>query len=249
MTARRLGRLPVRHDPRTLRLASYLRPTLPPPPEAIDYGDVVRSWPMYANDRLGDCTCAAAAHQIQAWTAEGRGHEARVSEAAVVHAYQAVGGYVPGDPSTDQGAVELDVLRYWRATGIGGHRIGAYAAVHANDEATVRTALWLFGGLYTGISLPASAETQDTWDVALDAPEADQAPGSWGGHAVPVVAYDPAGLTCITWGAAKRLTWAFFARYCEEAYALLSADFLLRGVAPHGFDVHALQADLAAVSR
>ncbi len=250
MTVRRaLGRLPARHDARTLRLVSYLGAELPPPPDAIDYGDVVKSWPMYANDRVGNCTIAAAGHMVQAWTAEGRGHEARVSEAAVMHAYSAVGGYIPGDPSTDNGAVELDVLKYWRSAGIGGHTIGAYAAVHAHDERTVRTALYLFGGLYIGVALPETAEMQDAWEIDEAATAEAQAPGSWGGHAVPLVAYDADGLTCVTWGKPLRMSWAFFAKYCEEAYALLSRDFLHNDKGPHGFDLTALRADLAAVSR
>ena len=38
-------------------------------------------------------------------------------------------GFRPGDPSTDRGAYALDVLNYWRQSGIAGHRIAAYAAV------------------------------------------------------------------------------------------------------------------------
>ncbi|MGB6874974.1 MAG: hypothetical protein WBD87_02970, partial [Candidatus Acidiferrales bacterium] len=71
------------------------------------------------------------------------------------------------------------------------------------------------------------------------------APGSWGGHAVPVLAYDSDGLTCITWGAKKRMTWAFFAQYCDEAYAPLSHDwFSAQGIDPSGIDFAALSADL-----
>ncbi len=68
-------------------------------------------------------------------------------------------------------------------------------------------------------------------------------PGSWGGHAVPVIAYDASGLTCITWGALKRMTWAFWDAYCDEAYACLSRDWAAAR-APSGFDWAALDADL-----
>ena len=249
MTARRLGRLPVRHDPRTLRLASYLRPTLPESPPAVDYADLVRKWPMYRNDELGCCTMAMVGHQVQAWTAEGRGRRVDLPEAAIVRAYSAVSGYDPGDPSTDRGAVMLDVMRYWRSAGVGGHLIGAFASVRPSDAETVRVALWLFGGLSVGVSLPRTAEGQRVWDVVADAPEADRAAGSWGGHAISLLSYDRDGLTCITWGAPLRMTWRFLATYGDEAFAALSRDFLAGGRAPNGFDVAALSAGLAAVSR
>ena len=65
-----LGKLPSRVDPRTLSLARYLdRELLPAPPPELDLAEQVISWPMYANDRIGDCTTAAAAHMVEAWTA------------------------------------------------------------------------------------------------------------------------------------------------------------------------------------
>ena len=39
------------------------------PPESVEYYDKVATWPMYYNNKYGDCTCAAAAHMIQNWTA------------------------------------------------------------------------------------------------------------------------------------------------------------------------------------
>ena len=59
----KLGKLPVRLDVRTLPLPRYVdRSKLPPPPTELDLAAAVREWPMYANDRIGDCTTAAAAH-------------------------------------------------------------------------------------------------------------------------------------------------------------------------------------------
>jgi len=73
----KLGRLPVRTDARTLALPRYVdRAKLPPPPPDLDLAAAVMEWPMYANDRIGDCTTAAAAHMIEAWT-YGRGRHPR----------------------------------------------------------------------------------------------------------------------------------------------------------------------------
>ena len=104
------------------------------------------------------------------------------------------------------------------------------------------------------MALPISAQTQQVWSVPPGGPTGDGKPGSWGGHAVPVMGYDSHGLTVITWGAPKVMTWQFWAAYCDEAYAVLSMDFLKADpnnpndpVSPNGFDLAALQADLKAV--
>ena len=83
------------------------------------------------------------------------------------------------------------------------------------------------------------------WAVPPQGTSGPGAPGSWGGHAVPVVAYDPRGLTVITWGKALRMTWGFWQAYCDEAYGILSPDFLAKGKAPNGFDLATLKSDLA----
>jgi hypothetical protein len=54
-------------------------------------------------------------------------------------------------------------------------------------------------------------------------------------------------ITCITWGQPKRMTWAFFEKYCSEAYALVSRAWIeTSGLAPSGFDLAALEKDLEA---
>jgi hypothetical protein len=115
------------------------------------------------------------------------------------------------------------------------------------DHRLLRTAAWLFGGLYIGLQLPLSAQRQGTWDCggALTGPDR---PGSWGGHAVDVVRYSPGSLTVVTWGRLQDMTWSFWDRYCDEAYCILSRDFLDGDRAPNGFDVEALRADLALVT-
>jgi hypothetical protein len=246
IAANRLGKLPVRTDVRTLSLARYVdRAKLPDPPAALDLTERVHEWPMYANDRIGDCTTAAAAHMIEAWTAEARGHATEVSEPAVLAAFDRVKLV---DPVTgEEGAIELDVLRDWHSHGVARHRIAAYVRVPVHDHTLVRTAAWLFGGLYIGLQLPLSAQRQRTWDWLgwLTGPAR---PGSWGGHAVNVVRYSTGSLTVVTWGRLQDMTWRFWDRYCDEAYCILSHDFLDGDRAPNGFDLDALRADLALVT-
>jgi len=61
----KLGKKPARHDPRTLQMANYL--ALPAFPASRDWTNKAKpAWGMMLNDQLGDCTCAAIGHIIQA---------------------------------------------------------------------------------------------------------------------------------------------------------------------------------------
>jgi hypothetical protein len=361
----RLGKRPRRHDGRTLKLARYMAPALPKPPANVDYTRGVTEWGMMLNDSLGCCTIAAVAHAVQTWTANASA-ELTVPDSAILQYYEQWDGYNPADADSDQGGVELDVLKSWRQQGFSGHGLDAFVAIEPRDahEVAARSAgrrsdrvnggknglsdrqipaiasplstaaaappiaappdhplpqvaaaIWLFGGCYIGLELPLSAQDQDLWDVvalrsetreaargelsggdSLHAADGNPAsdfpvaaaggedlaasdpsqPGSWGGHAVYLVGYDfrawesasrqsasgapnaalptaatslPPTLTCITWGQIKKMTWRWFARYCSEAYALVSKDWLNgAGVSPSGFDLATLEADLKAVT-
>jgi hypothetical protein len=242
----RLGKRAARHDPRTLKLASFLTP-LPTPHPRIDWSLGVNDWGMMKNDALGDCTIATVGHLIQAWT-NNNGAELVLPDSTIVAEYSAVTGYVPGDESTDNGAVELDVLNYWRTKGIGGHKIAGYVAVDPKNRDHLRLACDLFGGVYLGVGLPVSAQVQEVWAVPDTGPVGDGSPGSWGGHAIPMVNYGPAGAVVVTWGALKTATWEWLTTYCDEAYACLSEDWVEPGKqAPSGLDLAGLQAALKAI--
>jgi hypothetical protein len=243
----KLGKKPAHHDPRTLQMANYLE--LPAIPATQDWTKKAASnWGMMLNDKLGDCTCAAVGHIIQAWSANAEAKEIVLPDQAILKTYEAVTGYRPDDPSTDRGAVELDVLRYWRKTGVGGYKIDAFVALEPKNHAHIQAAVDLFGGAYIGLALPLSAQTQKVWSVPPGGPSGNAAPGSWGGHAVVVEAYDAHGLTIITWGQPKRMTWSFWDAYCDEAYACLSELWAGKKPAPSGFNLAALKGDLKQVT-
>lgn len=250
LSGMRLGKLRARHDPRTLLLADYLdAEALPPPPSHVRWTKNVKSWPMMRNDTVGDCTCAAAGHMIQQWTAFS-GTEVVPSDEDVIAAYSAITGYDPVTGANDDGAVELDVLNHWRRHGVAGHRIMAYAAVEPGNLDHVKDSIELFGNCYIGLGLPRSAQHQRVWSLPPGGARNDGEPWSWGGHAVPVVGYDARGLVCVTWGTLKRMTWGFWNAYCDEAYCVLSRDWLKpNGEAPSGFDLETLQSDLRALER
>lgn len=245
---KKLGRLPRRDDPRTLRLARYLLPSdLPPAPVHLDYTSAVPEWPMYGNDRLGDCFWAMIGHMIQAETAAA-GSLVTISEDAVLGGYSGCTGWRPSDPSTDQGTVMLDGLNWWRRQGVGGHKIVAYAAVDPKNDTQVDAAMTIFGGLAVGANMPLSAQQQHEWKVGRGAAGA---PGSWGGHAIPNLSYKrrsgPFGTP--SWGELLSMTQGFRHRYVDELYAVVTEDFINRaGMSPQGLKLQALLDDLAKIT-
>jgi hypothetical protein len=246
----KMGKSVARHDPRTLLLASYVTPSLPTPPASFDISAKVTAWGMMDNDQIGDCTCAAAGHLIMEWTANAGKKAATPTDKQIVAAYSAITGYNPVTGANDNGANELDVLNYWRQTGIAGHKIDAYMALEPSNHNHIMDSVYIFEGCYIGVQLPISAQAQtqnhQPWSVPPGGPSGDGKPGSWGGHAVPVVAYDARGVTVVTWGALQVMTWTFWEAYCDEAYSLLSKDYLNgKKQAPQGFSMNALQEDLA----
>ena len=155
----KLGKNPVRHDPRTMKMAKYLPDTLPTPEMLIDYSNSVTDWGLMLNDTLGDCTCAAACHLVQLATMnDAINNPGRVTlpDSAVLDLYERWCGYDPNDPNTDQGGVELDVLNLWRQQGISGHKLLSYAAIDRTNYRHVQYAINEFN-VYIGVELPVSA--------------------------------------------------------------------------------------------
>lgn len=243
----RLGKKPAVFDSRTLRFGAYLTSTLPPPPAAVNWGDKVKSWPMYLNDKYGDCTCAAAGHMIETWSAAA-GKQKTPTNAQILKFYEHF-----TTPGPENGCNMLDVLKYWRTTGLGGDKITAFAQLEPKNVNEVKDAVALFGGCYIGVELPKFALTGNLlnipWVVPAQGPVGDAAPDPQGGHCIPAVAYDSRNLYVVTWGAVKSMSWQFYVDYADESFAVLSSDFLTKNKAPGGFDLAQLQQDLTEIGK
>ena len=249
MPAGKLGALPPHpeHTHPRVKLASHLdMATLPPTPAVVDYASRVRSWPMYLNDRIGDCTCAGIAHSIQAWTAYGK-RLVTLPNSAVLALYEAM-GYVPGDPSTDNGAVEQDVLAYVQKHGIGRHKILAYAQVDHTNPDEMKTALNLFGSVYLGAQMPQSAMDQtnagEPWTPVPGSPIE-------GGHCFVAQRWDTAAvpMTVVTWGQLQRVSLDWWADNGLEAWVIITKDFFsASGVSGSGVNLATLGDDFSVVT-
>jgi hypothetical protein len=251
VTKLKLGKQPAKIDSRTLQLRNYLTPDLPAPPDSISwYGDVT-SYGSMLNDQLGDCTCAAVGHAIQVASMNTHVGEVTPPDSAVLALYEQACGYIPGDPSTDQGGIIIDVLNYVRKNLFDTHKLWAYADPDPKDAMHIKQSVALFGIVDMGLQLPISAQGQvgTLWDVVGD-PNTDEnsQPGSWGRHSVIVAAYDAEGLTCVTWGALQKMTWKFWDVYTDESHALLLNIWLEKYGVKITSIITAMENDLLAVT-
>lgn len=240
----RLGRLPARHDPRTLRAATYLDlAQLPPAPPSWQATTPRSAWGMYANDRLGDCTCAALAHQRMVFSASIGGNKTP-SEKAIVDLYYRIGAQEnPGQSHPDNGLVELDVLRYWWKHQVDYEDILAFAAVDPHNHEHVKQAAVLFEGLYIGFSISDPAQLFREFDAQTPwTPEAGQ---DTEGHAVDLIGYDDETVTVVSWGRKQTGTWAWWDQKVDEAWAIVPQEY--KAHPPTGFKLAQLEADLAAL--
>ena len=217
----------------------------------IDWYSKIQNWPMYGNDHLSDCTCAAVGHAIQQWTSYSKPSPILVTDSDVIQFYEIVSGYNPSQPLSDRGAVCFTVLQQWKSGGvpISGvpstvpnsvkDTLFSFKSINWNNEHEFKSTITVFANVYLGLNMPLSAQTQEIWSP-VEGPNG--APGSWGGHLVLVVGYNKDHYIVVTWGRLMAMTYDFLAKYGEEAYALVNTDFLnTNSLTPSGLSWQTLQ--------
>jgi hypothetical protein len=254
----KLGRRrPVAHCPR-LSLGRYLKATLPTPPLSCHYSYSAESVlaNIYGNDQLGDCVIAGIAHLAGEVTGVSGATPFAFTMDQIVALYGAIGGYVPGDPSTDNGCDEQTALNYWMQHGApaGQNQIAGWLAVNPGNPQEYRAACWLFGNLVFGLELPdawinpSPSQNGFVWDVAGPADPNN-------GHCVVSPgSYNENGIIIDTWGMLGFLTDKAIATYGAqsdggEMYTVITKEILNAATqkAPSGVDWARLVADFDAI--
>lgn len=247
------GRLPYRHDSRTLDLADYLQhENLSKIPGAYNWGKNIdpSRWGVLGNLKINDCTCAAAGHLIMTWTANiGKFHKPTTK--AIVKAYTDISGFNAITDGIGKPIEAIKVLKYWRKHGIDDHKIIAFAKLDFKNRQQLKHAIFLYGGCYVGINLPKSAEKQfnesKKWTVPRSGTEGLGKPGSWIGHAMLITGYSKYEVTAITWGKVVKLSLDFWETYVDESYAIFSEDFIRHNQTPTNISVDVLRRDIKAL--
>lgn len=223
----KLGKLPAKVSPKTYKMDTMLTNVSEIIPKDYNWA-VDLKWPMWKNDILGCCTQVSVASAIRVFTVNTK-KPMFLSDEDVVKNYSDESGYNPNDPSTDKGAVELDVLTRWTKQGYvgpaGTNILYAFGSISPKNLTNIKKSIYFFGGCYIGIDVPNYAMTN-----------AQENTGVWeleyydndiiGGHAVFLHGYDDNYFYFNTWGENWKMSMSFFETYCEEAYGLISKDFL-----------------------
>lgn len=248
------------------------RVALPPVPQAISWKRSIAdaNWNNLGNDTVGDCTVAAACHMVMCWSDNTQ------AEPWTFQTSDTVADFNDYKTSPDSATLQ-NILYDWKAFGV--HRqdrgaavavkIDAYALLNLNDAAAlkvqVQRTIQLFGGCYFGILLPKFAvkyvdgkpgyegPMPPDWNLTnaqLDAKGADAARDPKAGHCVPAIGFDANGLQVVTWGQLAIMSWDFFARYRDEAWAVLCKSAWVKGdgTTPSGLTSTELVQDFDAIT-
>lgn len=237
---RMLGRKPAKFNAAIPHLHNLV--TFEEPPADINWYSKMHSWPMLANDQLGDCVPAGALHLVQMRYAYAD-QVVVFGNNDAVKLYEKWGNYDPNDPSTDGGCVMSDAMAMWVKDGIqlpNGKldKPDAIAQINHASPEWIRYAMWKFGGVLIGIECP-TAWTEEEPGQLFDLPNGltDIA----GGHCMMQCGKEPTALgneyDSITWGFRSRMTERALKLVVMEAYAVLSKDWLdAAGRDPAGVD-------------
>lgn len=202
-------------------------------------------WICWWNDSEGDCVCEDSGHQVMLHTANTGVITIPTAE-DIQKLYEAVGGYVPGNPSTDQGCDETSMEQYLMATGLCGHKSAASGPLDPSNLDHLRWAVQIFGACRLGISVTdqmmQAFSAGQPWDTLAGSIE--------GGHDVPIVKYDAQYAYVVTWGRLQPVSWALLGnpQFLEEAHCSVWPDWVRAGgTGPSGFSLQDMLADAAAI--
>ena len=232
----------------------------PVTPSSTSYGQAPAAQAVLSdilgNDQLGCCTEANSYH-LQALRQAAAGLPVfHPTLEQVIATYSRDGGYVPGQPNTDQGCDETVVLANAQNQGItngsGVDKIAGYLLVDPTNRPLVRAACTAFVGGSICMSLPDAWVTPMpggpgwTWDV----PTGGWKPDPNNGHCYTLLDQSDTALTCGSWAMPFTLTYDALAAGASDAgggalYFLVDNDILMAASqrAPDGLDWATLIAD------
>ena len=255
----KLGRLHRSYDPRIPHLSALVAgQTLPPPPAQADYTKgMPANLGMMMNDTLGDCTCAAVYHALQVWSfnaTKGKSIDTE-PDPDVEKLYILACGYNPRVGGEGPGGNEQHVLKYLLTkgapTGPKGqtmHKIAAFVEVDPRNTDDVKRTIYDCGVAYIGFNVPqyivpTNGQPPAVWDVH------NTDTNIVGGHAVVLAGYTASGARVISWGQYYTMTWAFFAKYVDEVYAIADTTWIdSGGKTPGGLSLAELEQQMHALT-
>jgi hypothetical protein len=199
---------------------------------------------MYGNNIYGDCAFAGLANLRIIMTC----HTGKIvipTLQDVLDAYTAVAGFDQKTGANDNGAAMTDVLEYARTTGLGGHKIIAWAQVDHKNPVHRKLAVDLFGATYVGVQLPESAPQQFVMNKQCSFEVVPNSPIA-GGHCIIHPGYGRLGGAYVTWANwFVKASTAWEEAYIDEEYVVITDDWInqVTKKTPGGVDLATLIAD------
>lgn len=251
MSTGKLGRAPRTHNPAIPHLSALLAGLdLPPPPVSQDWTlGMPEDLGMMLNDKLNCCSIAAFYHALQVWSFNAGGTMESEPDASVEALYCAVSGYkptaAPPGPICNEQQVLTHIHKTGAPTGKGLNKLAAFIEVDTRNVDDIKRVIADCGIAYVGIKIPKYLYTNPMppiWDVQTENDE------PIGAHAVILAGYDAQGAKVISFGQIYTMTWAFFTKYADEAYALADPAWIAaKGTTPGGLDLAALEKQMKAL--
>lgn len=214
----KFGKLPAKRDARNLQLSAILKAP-PKLPAEYDF-DVQHNGvptPMFGNDYHGDCVIAGRAHQTLRFEDAEHGKIPPITEKEVLNEWYKENG------GTENGLCVLDSLKLWRKKGWTAakkkDKIKAFAEINRKNHDEVKRTVYADIGTGLGLSLPDSAMPE--FHAGKPWSDTSGPRNEENGHYVYVPGYTRTGPVCVTWGRKQQMSWKFFDKYCDEAYAVI----------------------------
>jgi hypothetical protein len=216
----KFGKKPAKRDARNLKLSAILRAP-PKLPAEYDF-DVQHNGiptPMFGNDYHGDCVIAGRAHQTLRFEDAEQKKILPITDTDVLKEWHLENG------NTENGLSVLDSIKLWRTKGWKAagkvYKIKAFAEIDRKNHDEVKSTVYADIGTGLGFALPDSALPE--FHAGKPWTQTSKPPNQNNGHYVYIPGYTKIGPVCVTWGRKQQMSWAFFDKYCDEAYAMIDA--------------------------
>jgi hypothetical protein len=220
-------------------------------PDVVDWFTLIgQNWRMFGNDNIGDCVEAACANAVLQWSTIN-GHPHVIEMLYVESLYEKLSGYIQGNKKLDVGTDMIETLEYWKGVGwnIGEferNKLDTYSILELTSRENIKRAIYYCGGVFCGVFVPGEyINCKESWTLErkLKSTKKDSS------HAIYIVGYDKHYLTFVSHGNTALMTWEFFEKYANQAYAILNPLWIKNGISPNGYKYEYLQQEMIKLDK
>ena len=218
-----------------------------------NYKGMARDPTMLGNAYLGDCVEAGTYRASEVWSYKASGNEMKPTNTEAIGLYSAVTGYIPGDPSTDQGTDPIAAFQYLMTKGLklADGTTSIWKAVFEVDTRNYtdwQSCICEAGVVFLAINCYQSFMNVEQWGTWAPPGKND---ANEGGHWVMSARYpNQSGFWIKSWGMDIFMPRETAAACVQNAYTAISPEWIeTTGDTPFGMTEQQLIAAAAAVTQ